>query len=198
MKQKKLLERILGIILTISIIITVIPTNLVAVQAANHKIYQQSYSAWKNYPYGKGGTIANTIINKGCGVLATVNAVTYLTGKELNPKAVADWAMKNGEYCTGVGSNWTIAKNSANRFGSEYGYKSCGYYSISSKVKTMPSKCTDGKTYYDYPRTSSDMRTVWNELTRHLENGETCVTLVAHHFIAIVDYDKIKDNISVQ
>ena len=203
-KRKPYLKRTVSLLLVLIMMISIVPlaeinanaveTDVSQISASvKHHIYQQSDSKWASYPYGSGGTKTNNLVNKGCGVLATVNAVEYLTGNFISPKTFADWAMKSGQYSRGVGSNVDIAKNSASKFGSDYGYKLDSYYSIISKVKVQSGNCGCSSNP-GYPKTKSDMQKVWNELTSKLSKGDTCVTLVAHHFVAIVDYDAKKNN----
>ena len=203
-------KKAVSLLLVLVMMISIVPLAEITVSSATmdisevsanvtHHIYQQTDSKWSKYPYGSGGTITNNIANKGCGVLATVNAVEYLTGNFINPKTFADWAMKSGQYTSGVGSNVDIAKNSVNKFGNDYGYKLDKYYSIVSNVNTKSGWCgcdTCGANQ-GYPKTKSDMQKVWNELVTRLKTGDTCVTLVAHHFVAIVDYDSGKDKVLV-
>jgi hypothetical protein len=195
-RTKRLFAFILAIVITFSNL-TFEKKSVTVNAATSHEIYQQSDSKWANYSYGRGGEKTNNIVNKGCGVLAIVNAATYLTGQFLNPKTVADWAMKSGQYCYGVGSYFTIAKNAASKFGKEYGFALCKYYDITSNVSTRTLTCTDGNKCNGFPNTKDNMKTVWKELTTHLKEGDTCITLVPHHFIAIVDYNESTDKVLV-
>lgn len=196
-KVKKVSKKYLSVLLVLVMLMSAVPIGMVSVDAAEITIYQQTDPKWKNYSYGSGGTSPNTIGNKGCGILATVNAVNYLTGNFINPKKFADWAMKAGEYCNGVGSYFSIAKDSVKEFGSDYEYKLSEYYDIASNVKTTSVTCSCGSKNSGFPKNKSDMEKVWNKLVSHLKDGETCVTLVPHHFIAIVDYDSQKDKVLV-
>ena len=150
-------------------------------------IYQQTDSRWGSYRYGTGSG-SNNIHNKGCGILSTINAVEYLTGNFINPKVFADWAMKTGQYCKNVGSYNTITKNSVSKFGKKYGYELDEYYVFSSHVSVK----SDGS-----PKTKSGMTSVWNHLVEKLSDGDTCVSLVKGHFIAIVDYDEDTNKVLV-
>ena len=153
-----------------------------------HHIYQQADPAWGSYPYGSGNPNGNDLKNNGCGVFATINAVEYLTGSFIDPKTFADWAMDSELYVSGAGSFWTIAKNSVEEFGASCGYALDAYYEFSAHVRVNSS---------GYPTTPSGMRTIWKVLTSKLKKGDTCVSLVQGHFIAIVDYDINSDKVLV-
>lgn len=54
----------------------------------------------------------------GCGPTCLAMAGYYLTGEEsFNPKAVADFAAKNGYYAAGYGSSWTLISEGAGKLG---------------------------------------------------------------------------------
>ncbi len=168
------------------------PTEIASAQTSSEEddfhIYQQTDSKWAKYSYGSGASLANNLRNKGCGVFSTINAVEYLTGNFINPKTFADWAMKTGQYCKNVGSYNTIAKNSVSKFGKTYGYELDEYYKFSAHVSLK----SDGT-----PKTKSGMKTIWTHLTEKLSDGDTCVSLVKGHFIAIVDYDEDTDKVLI-
>lgn len=173
--------RALSLLLTLLMLLLLIPAQAASADEITHHIYQQGDSRWGSYRYGSGGNTANNLKGKGCGVLSTINAVEYLTGNFIDPKIFADWAMANGEYCNGVGSYNSIAKDSVKKFGKDYCYELDEYYVFSSHVSVN----SEG-----YPKTKSGMTTVWNHLVDKLSKGYTCVSLVKGHFIAVVDYNK--------
>lgn len=178
--------RFLSLALAVTMVLSIMSAVVVSADTDNH-IYQQTDSRWGSYRYGTGSG-SNTLSNKGCGVLSTINAVEYLTGNFINPKTFADWAMKTGQYCKNVGSYNTITKNSVGKFGKEYEYELDEYYTFSSHVSVN----SDGA-----PKTKSGMTTVWNHLTDKLSDGDTCVSLVKGHFIAVVDYDEDTNKVLV-
>lgn len=179
----------LSIVLCVFIMLGIILLQPISYAADSvHHIYQQTDSRWASYPYGSGGTTTNNLKNKGCGVFATINAIEYLTGNFIDPQSFADWAMSSGQYASGQGSYWTIAKNSVKKYGQSYNYTLDKYYEFSAHVSVNSSS---------YPTTKSGMQTIWNELTTNLKAGETCVSLVQGHFIAIVDYNSESDKVLV-
>lgn len=113
-----------------------------------------------------------TIATSGCGVMATVNAVGFLTGKTMNISEVANTVKNKKEYIHNVGCNHTVAKVLAEEIGTKYGIRCVKYTTFSN---------TPGKAEFDK---------VWKEMIGHLQQNHVAVTLVKNHFIAIVDYDK--------
>ncbi|MBQ8686924.1 MAG: SH3 domain-containing protein [Ruminococcus sp.] len=138
---------------------------------ADGAVLQQYDPAWGSYPYGDGN-----LGNSGCGALAIVNAVRYLTGNTMDIYAVADWGSAN-EYIWGVGSSFNIAPNAAAKFGSTYGFQLDTHYGFSSYVGDC------------YPGSEEAYQAAWNTLVTKLSAGEVAVGLVHNHFISIVDYD---------
>lgn len=68
---------------------------------------------WGYEKYGS-GCIGQT----GCGPTCLAMAGYYLTGEEtMNPKAVAEFAQKNGYYASGYGSSWTLISEGAEKLG---------------------------------------------------------------------------------
>lgn len=130
------------------------------------KPLQQGDYAHINY----GSYKDKTVKSSGCGAMATINAVRYLTGNTINVNDMAYWAGRN-QYVYDVGSKWTIAQAAASKFGDQYGFACTEKYNFSE---------TPTKSQYDI---------VWNKIVNHLNNGEVAVTLVKGHFIAIVAYD---------
>lgn len=139
---------------------------------------QQTNSTWCDYPYGN-----STLGISGCGILATINAVKYLTGNTIDIYDFTDWASVT-EYGESYGSNWTIALDSASVFGDEYGYDYTEYY-------------TFGMSDNNYYPTDTQFDLAWNTLTEHLENGEVAIALVQGHFISIVEYDSSNDTVLI-
>lgn len=146
---------------------------------ADGAVLQQTDPAWNYYPYGDGN-----LGDSGCGVLAIVNAVRYLTGNTMDVFAVADWGSAN-EYIWGVGSSFSIAPNAAAKFGSTYGFQLDTHYGFSNYTGDC------------YPGSEETYRAIWNTLVTKLSAGEVAVGLVHNHFIAIVDYDSATDRVLV-
>ena len=146
---------------------------------ADGAVLQQYDPAWGSYPYGDGN-----LGNSGCGALAIVNAVRYLTGNTMDIYAVADWGSAN-EYIWGVGSSFNIAPNAAAKFGSTYGFQLDTHYGFSSYVGDC------------YPGSEEAYQAAWNTLVTKLSAGEVAVGLVHNHFISIVDYDSATGKVLV-
>jgi len=73
-------------------------------------LFLQTDSRWKNYPYGRSGTIGSSA----CGPTSLAMVVVGLTGDtSVNPKMVADWSCANGYRVEGVGTAWSIFPNYA-------------------------------------------------------------------------------------
>lgn len=136
-------------------------------------LQQGNYSNVKYVHYSN-----KTVASSGCGTMATINAVRYLTGKTIDVSSMAYWAGEN-QYVYDVGSYHTIAQAAAKKYGNQYGF-SCSQY----------------KTFSSYP-SASEYSTIWNLMVSHLQRGEVAVTLVKGHFIAIVDYDSSTNKVLV-
>jgi uncharacterized protein YgiM (DUF1202 family) len=146
---------------------------------ADSYVLQQTDPTWNSYPYGDGN-----LGNSGCGALAIINAVRYLTGNTMDIYEVADWGSAN-EYIWGVGSSFSIAPDAASKFGSTYGFQLDVHYGYNSYVGDS------------YPGSEEAFRSAWNTLVTKLSAGEVAVGLVHNHFIAIVDYDSATDRVLV-
>lgn len=120
-----------------------------------------------------------TIASSGCGLMATVNAVGFLTGKTMDINEVANTVKKKKAYIHDVGCIHEVAKVLAEEIGTKYGIKCVGYKTFSN---------TPGKNEFDE---------VWKGMIGHLQQNHVAVTLVNHHFIAIVDYDKKTEKVLV-
>jgi len=76
-------------------------------------LFLQWDSAWGYEDYG-----SSCIAVTGCGPTCLAMAGYYLTGDpEMNPKAVAEFAEKNGYYEKGYGSSWTLISEGAGKLG---------------------------------------------------------------------------------
>lgn len=76
-------------------------------------LFLQWDPSWGYEDYG-----SSCIAVTGCGPTCLAMAGYYLTGDpEMNPKAVADFAEKNGYYKKGYGSSWTLISEGAGKLG---------------------------------------------------------------------------------
>ena len=82
-----------------------------------------------------------TIKSSGCGICAIVNAVDYLTGNAPDVHAVAKYAMDNGEYTVGEGTNISMYKDYADSKGKSFGFK---YVGATSNYTTLQSYLRQG------------------------------------------------------
>lgn len=133
----------------------------------------------KNYSYSICENCRSNISSSGCGPIATVNAVGYLTGREMDIATVASTTKRNGMHCCGSGCYHSVSRSLIKSLGSTYGVKVTDNYSFGSKRINGNS---------GYP-TQSQYDALWSDLVSHLKKGEVAVTLVHGHFIAIVAYD---------
>lgn len=77
-------------------------------------LFLQTDNRWRNFPYGKTGTIGSS----GCGPTSLSMVIVGLTGDtSVNPKIVADWSYANGYCVEGVGSSWGLFPNGAEHWG---------------------------------------------------------------------------------
>ena len=120
-----------------------------------------------------GGYYVNysTIGDSGCGILSLVNAVGYLSGKQMDVIEVALWAHRIGSY---------------NPSGMEGGvYRTSLYHRVEAvygKEFEITLDCdTSGEGYWEGASSS--------RLKNHLLKGGVAVGHVPNHFIAIVGYD---------
>lgn len=133
--------------------ITSVPTQEEAV------VFSQYDPKWAGNTYYK-GRIRRTISTSGCGVLALTNAIYALNGEFINPTTLARFSARRGHYVYMAGTNDTLYKDFAKKYGKTYHFKHSG------KVYSM-----------------KKMRT-------HLQKGGTALALVPGHFIAITAYRK--------
>jgi uncharacterized protein YraI len=120
-----------------------------------------------------------TFASSGCGPMATINAVGYLTGKQMDLETVAGVCRDKQVHCCGKGSYHSVACTLAKSLGSTYGFH-----------------VTDDYAFGNDP-SESKYQSVWSDMVSHLQQGEVCVTLVPGHFIAIVAYDRSTDRVLV-
>lgn len=78
----------------------------------NFTVYSQGDPAWKDKPYG-----SSTIGDSGCGPASMAMIITNLTGQQVTPDVVAQYAASQGMYIPGAGSSWSIAPVVAEHWG---------------------------------------------------------------------------------
>lgn len=149
------------------------------------KPMQQSGQSYSSYDWcKKGGT---SISSSGCGIMATINAVGYLTGKTIDPISAASKC--SDLHVCGSGGSYDIPARIISNFGSSYGVTITENWSSFKSTQSRTVNTTLGKrTPWDFP-TASAFETEWAKLITHLKKGDVAVTLVPHHYIAIVAYD---------
>lgn len=75
--------------------------------------YNQGDSRWREYLYGG----QDPMVTYGCGPTVMAMIVTSLTGNQVLPAHMADWAAGNQCWCPGGGSYHCLIPDSANAFG---------------------------------------------------------------------------------
>lgn len=76
------------------------------------RYYNQSDERWAGTLFG-----VDSLSGYGCGPTALSMAVTSLTGREVDPAAMADWAASQGYAAPGSGSHYPIVQGAAEYFG---------------------------------------------------------------------------------
>lgn len=90
-----------------------IPLDLSSYQRDKVPLFLQWDPMWGYEDYG-----SSCIAVTGCGPTCLAMAGWYLTGEDtMNPKAVAEFAEKNGYYEQGYGSSWTLISEGAEKLG---------------------------------------------------------------------------------
>lgn len=74
--------------------------------------YNQMDSRWADKPYG-----TDNIGGYGCGPTSMAIVISSLTSTDINPIQMAEWAYKNGYWCSGSGSYHTLIPSAAKAFG---------------------------------------------------------------------------------
>ena len=104
--------------------------------ASEIPLFIQWDTRWKNFPYGKSGTIGSS----GCGPTSLAMVVVGLTGDtNINSKTMADWSYAHGHRVEGVGSAWSLFPAGARNWGLK-----CEELSPSASV--LSAKLREGKT----------------------------------------------------
>lgn len=75
--------------------------------------YNQLDKRWADKPYGKTGTIGSSR----CGPTSMSIVVSTLTGQNVDPVHMAEWAYKNGYRCEGNGSYHSLIPAAAKNWG---------------------------------------------------------------------------------
>lgn len=115
--------------------------------------------------YGKYGTLKSS----GCGVVAFMNCVYYLTGKKLDPRFIANYSVNVGARIYGSGTSVRIlTQNFVRDYGKEYNLASPGTYGTLSEAKS------------------------------YVGNGKAVICGItsgssAGHFIVLAEYDRSSD-----
>ncbi len=150
------------------------------------KPMQQHGQTYSGYKWCK--KCNTSISNSGCGIMATINAVGYLTGNKIDPISAASKC--SDLHLCGSGGKYDIPARIVSNFSSSYGVTITENWSnFKSKQKRTVDTTIGRRTYYDFP-TASAFETEWSKLITHLKKGDVAVTLVPHHYIAIVAYDE--------
>lgn len=74
--------------------------------------YNQLDERWKDEPYGQ-----DKIGTHGCGPTSMSIVVSTLAGTNVNPVEMARWSYKNGYYCPGGGSYYSLIPKAAEHWG---------------------------------------------------------------------------------
>lgn len=137
-------------------------------------VFRQTDDKWKNEPYLKGdfngdGTYEKaTVGTSACHLLSLVNGTYWLTGKFIDPVALARYAIKKGYRTNGSIKMKQLYQDIANNYGG-YGIKYVGY--------------ADGNKKNDY----------FKDLKNHLNNGEIAIGGGMGHVMAVVAYNSNTD-----
>ncbi len=160
-------NRIISALLVLSLALSLVSWGAGTANATAYVgVLSQNDSRWGGYYVNY-----STIGASGCGILSLVNAVGYLSGKQMDVIEVALWAHRIGSY---------------NPSGMEGGvYRTSLYHRVEAvygKEFNITLDCAStGEGYWEG---ASSQR-----LKEHLLNGGVAVGHVPSHFIAIVGYD---------
>ena len=121
-KTTSLFNKVLSILLVVCMLSGFAFTHSAPASAVDTswQIVMQNLSKWASVYYGTGSLKAT-----GCGNFALVNAVGYLTGKDMDVTKVAQWAYDIGGY-NDTGANGTnrfeVYPYVEDKWGKEYGF----------------------------------------------------------------------------
>lgn len=173
--MKKTFKRIVAAVLVAVMLISSAPVMNLQASAAGYTVYSQKDSRWGSTFYGysnSAGTKRTNIYNAGCGLLALVNAVNYLTGNFIQPQSLAEFSLNNGCRVNGVGTDsGKLCQKFASSQGNNYGFYYAGGDGAASKTSIL------------------------SNLKNMLQNGcvavggSTTLATGGGHIMAIVDYD---------
>ena len=127
--------------------------------------FRQGDLRWGLHSYGyanAAGTVEATISSSGCGLLSLVNAVYYMTGRFIDPAALADWSCANGYRMNGVGTVHAMYQAYAKAYGERLGFAYAGTASSLSQIRDF------------------------------LQEGGAAIVSTDHHLMAVVDYEPEK------
>ena len=99
------------------ILVPILMGNDARLSSGNYSVvyYNQADEPWGSHPYGSSGTIRSS----GCGPTSMAICISTLTGEEVTPIDVADWAVDNGYRSVGHGSTRTLIPAAAEHWGLE-------------------------------------------------------------------------------
>lgn len=81
--------------------------------STNVVYFNQADKRWADNYYGKTGTIGTS----GCGPTSLAIVVSSLSGKNVDPVQMSEWAYRNGYRCEGSGSYHSLIPDGAKHFG---------------------------------------------------------------------------------
>lgn len=165
--KKAAFRRVMSVMLALLLVVAALPLTANNADAASFSgCLSQHNSKWGDRMFS-----VDTISASGGGILALVNAVGYVTGKQMDVITTALWANSVGGYNAsntyGVNQEILYPQVEA-KYGRTYGFTvDCGSYG---------SGYWEG--VYSY------------RLKEHLKNGGSVIGAVPNHFIAIVGYNE--------
>lgn len=158
-------KRIISLSLTAALLMSMLlvaGVSEISASADDIVVFSQRDPRWTDHEYGyynAARTQKATIGTSGCGIMAYVNAVYYLTGRFVQPEMLADFSVANGHRVNGSGTAFTLYGGFAASHGAEYGFKYAG------------------------------MTYSYDTLRDHLLSGGTAVGSAPGHLMAVADYD---------
>ena len=169
-RKNSMKKRIISLSLTLALLMSMLfvaGTSEISASADDIVVFSQRDPRWTDHEYGyynAARTQKATIGTSGCGIMAYVNAVYYLTGRFIQPEMLADFSVANGHRVNGSGTAFTLYGGFAASHGAEYGFKYVG------------------------------MTYSYDTLRDHLLSGGTAVGSAPGHLMAVADYDPSNSN----
>lgn len=144
------------------------------------KNWQQSDDPWGSYVVHGG---RNSVLQAGCGILATCNAVHYTTGYFLDPAALAEWANSTDSGYYGEGTEGSVFfYKFQEAFGRQLGFSFRTFHGIEGR-QNLPK----------VRQTISDKNTKKLLIERDIRDGNAIIAHVENHYLAIMDYNSMTD-----